>query len=264
MEWLKLADFGEYKHPKGIQLLDALSADALVNFFHSVRGRLLRKFRGIPIFIGHPDDPEFSQKNTKIYGHIVDLKTEENALWISVKWTDTGNELFRNGILRHLSPRWLATSNKDGKLLPRRLLSVGLTNHPNIQCKHILKEGSVCEKFCNEKFRCTGISSVDAAIPLETHSVADASAVECGKYDRCVPPASEKNMTNSGKVGVRNTIQLHTISQTADIGKRDFDKTRCEKILTLVFERMKHFSEKYGDAWIAVKRANPALFQKNF
>jgi hypothetical protein len=55
-------------------------------------------------------------------------------------------------------------------------------------------------------------------------------------------------------------IPLHTVSQTSDIGGQTFGKSRCEKILQLVFERMQKFSEKYGDAWLAVKRSNPALF----
>jgi hypothetical protein len=62
----------------------------------------------------------------------------------------------------------------------------------------------------------------------------------------------------------RQSIVLHTVSQTDDLRPQSFEKMKCKQILDLVFERMQRFSEKYGDAWMAVKRSNPALFNKNF
>jgi phage I-like protein len=137
IEWFELVNFGECAHQKGTQLFDVPAAERIIDSFHSLRGRLLRRFQGLPIFIGHPDDPEFASKKSKIYGRIENMKTEDDALWILVKWTDIGQELFKNGILRHLSPRWLTTPTKDDKLSPKRLLSVALTNHPNVKCDHI-------------------------------------------------------------------------------------------------------------------------------
>jgi hypothetical protein len=53
---------------------------------------------------------------------------------------------------------------------------------------------------------------------------------------------------------------LHTVSQTENLPVHGPGRSNCERILALVFERMGKFSESYGDAWIAVKRSNPALF----
>lgn len=272
IEWLKLVNFGEYRHSKGIQVLDASSAQAISNSFHSIRGRLARKLQGIPVFIGHPDDPEFPSGNGKVYGHIGDLKVEDDALWISVRWTEIGNELFKNGILRYLSPRWLTVQTKCGKLLPRRLLSVGLTNHPNIPCEHVARVETVAdtpigkESFEGEHLQgkqadasvhsgenCGGGGSTpiakDAAETVEELSAAQSAE---DKISEKVSPALPKK------------IVLHTVSQTETLLARNAQMANKERILRLVFDRMQKFSENYGDAWMAVKRSNPALFQKHF
>ncbi|MDR3143893.1 MAG: phage protease [Puniceicoccales bacterium] len=241
-EWLKLADFGEYQHPKGIQVLDENSAKAIVDSFLSFRGRLMRKFRGIPVFIGHPDDPEFSSKNGKVYGTIENLRVDDGALWILLEWTDVGEELFRSDILRHLSPRWLTVRMDDGRLFPRRLLSVGLTNHPNIKCEHLPKaeeNETVCADVCAALEISENDTDVrDFTAAEQSHSVDDAEEIS------------------------RENFPLHTVSQTENLAANGDGKSNCEKILALVFERMGKFSENYGDAWMAVKRSHPALFTK--
>jgi hypothetical protein len=257
-EWLKLANFGEYAHPRGVQLLGIQSAETIIDSFSSLRGCLMRKFQGLPIFIGHPDDPEFASKNSKVYGRIENMKVEDDALWILVKWTDIGQELFKNGILRYLSPRWLTTPTKDGKLFPKRLLSVGLTNHPNIKCDHIAKSeeiessttslnGNVGSFAANREKNYQDLGPMDALQTNEEQSTEEEII------------SMEKNM-----VVLPSQIVLHTVSQTEDLKQPIFNKSNCERILELVFERMQKFSEKYNDAWNAVKRSNPTLFNKNF
>ncbi|MDR1457884.1 MAG: phage protease [Puniceicoccales bacterium] len=260
VEWLKLVNCGEYTHPKGTQLFDVQSAERIVDSFHSLRGRLMRKFQGIPIFIGHPDDPEFGSKNHRVYGRIENMKVEDNALWILIKWTDMGQELFKNGILRHLSPRWLTTPTRDGKLSPKRLLSVGLTNHPNIRCDHVSKVEKIDDRMAS--------SGDDGMKSFEIDGQENCQAIDSEN----TPPEGEEeqpgqHVTDSVDENVLilpSQIVLHTVSQTEDLKRSIFNKSNCERILALVFERMQKFSEKYNDAWNAVKRNNPALFNKNF
>lgn len=259
VEWLKLVDYGEYAHPKGTQLFDSQAAERIIDSFHSLRGRLMRRFQGLPIFIGHPDDPEFGSKNNRVYGRIENMKVEDNALWILVKWTDIGRELFKNGILRHLSLRWLTTPTQDGKLSPKRLLSVGLTNHPNIKCDHVLKvekvdgqaaslgDDSVKSFVTDGQENCQNINSEDI-LPGSEEKQPGQRAMDSVDEDFLILPSQ---------------IVLHTVSQTEDLKQPIFNKSNCERILELVFERMQKFSEKYNDAWNAVKRNNPALFNKN-
>jgi hypothetical protein len=78
---------------------------------------------------------------------------------------------------------------------------------------------------------------------------------------------SEEEITDSmGKNSVilLSKVVLHTVSQTKDLQQSIFNKSNCERILELLFERVQKFSEKYNDAWNAVKRNNPALFNKDF
>ncbi|MDR2776495.1 MAG: phage protease [Puniceicoccales bacterium] len=260
VEWLKLVNCGEYFHPKGTQLLDSQSAERIIDSFHSLRSRLMRRFQGLPIFIGHPDDPEFGSKNNRVYGRIENMKVEDNALWILVKWTDIGQELFKNGILRYLSPRWLTTPTQDGRLSPKRLLSVGLTNHPNIRCDHVSKvekaNGQIASPDDNnrENFaidgqeNCRDVSSENIFLESEEDQ----------------PGQQVTDSVDEDILILPSQIILHTVSQTEDLKQPIFNKSNCERILELVFERMQKFSEKYNDAWNAVKRNNPALFNKNF
>jgi hypothetical protein len=260
VEWLKLVNFGEYAHPKGTQLFDVHSAERIVDSFHSLRGRLMRRFQGLPIFIGHPDDPEFGSKNHRVYGRIENVKVEDDALWILVKWTDIGRELFKNGILRHLSPRWLTTPTQGGKLSPRRLLSVGLTNHPNIRCDHVSKVEKIDGQMAS--------LGNDGVKSFEIDGQENCQAIDSGNI---LPKGEEEQLGQQATDSVDENILilpsqivLHTVSQTEDLKHPIFNKSNCERILELVFERMQKCSEKYNDAWNAVKRSNPALFKKNF
>ncbi|MDR1890670.1 MAG: phage protease [Puniceicoccales bacterium] len=258
VEWLKLANFGEYAHQKGTQLFDVQAAERIIDSFHSLRGRLMRRFQGLPIFIGHPDDPEFASKNSKIYGRIENIKTDDDALWILVKWTDIGQELFKNGILRHLSPRWLTVPTKDGKLSPKRLLSVGLTNHPNIKCDHVSKAEKADEQTTLPNDDAENFA-VDARVNCQDSSPTDAHPASEEQSGEEITDSMGENI-----VILPSKVVLHTVSQTEDLKQSIFNKSNCERILELVFERMQKFSEKYNDAWNAVKRNNPALFNRNF
>ncbi|MDR1414079.1 MAG: phage protease [Puniceicoccales bacterium] len=256
MEWVKLVNFGEYWHSKGIQSFDEEAANAIVEYFHSIRGRLRRKFQGIPIFIGHPDDPEFSPRNGKIYGRVENVKVEDDALWIFIKWTEFGRELFQNGIINHLSPRWLTVKNKEGRLSPKRLISVGLTNHPNIPCKHVSKFEK-CGKEIGDMTIGTACSKNDEAENSQ-------------KFANENSPSPEENLNQNwqGKLlgGENGSLlpELHVTSKTEGLGRSRFDRSNGEKILALVYERMMKLSENYADAWMAVKRGNSSLFYENF
>ncbi|MDR1528133.1 MAG: phage protease [Puniceicoccales bacterium] len=258
VEWLKLVNCGEYFHPKGTQLLDSKAAERIIDSFHSLRGRLMRRFQGLPIFIGHPDDPEFGSKNNRVYGRIENMKVEDNALWILVKWTDIGQELFKNGILRYLSPRWLTTPTWDGKLSPKRLLSVGLTNHPNIRCDHVSKVEKIDGQVASP-----GDDSVKDFVTDSPRNCQDVSSENILPGSKKQPGQRATDSVDEDILILPSQIVLHTVSQTEDLKQPIFNKSNCERILELVFERMRKFSEKYNDAWNAVKRNNPALFNKN-
>jgi len=61
-EWVRLATYGTHPHAKGRQQFTRQAAQEMVRYFNSLRGRLARRFGGIPIYIGHPDDPAFAHQ----------------------------------------------------------------------------------------------------------------------------------------------------------------------------------------------------------
>lgn len=271
-EWIKLADFGKYHHEKGIQILNETTAQNIISSFRSLSGRIIRKFIGLPIYIGHPDDADFQSTNKKIYGRILDFKIEDNALWILSKWSDIGYALFKNGILKHLSPRWLTEQSSDGTLLPQRMISVGMTNHPNMFCQHVSQDINVDinnpsdENISNNINDDITNSTIDDASTIEDVSAID-EAITLNDDDQQNINIDNKHdiMTAIETVIPNNTIiTLNTTSQTSNLATATTDRSNGEKILSMVHDRMKSFSESYTDAWMAVKRAHPSLFYKNF
>jgi hypothetical protein len=102
--------------------------------FHAVRNRFW--WRRVPLYVGHPDDPLLSSQpghdDPTPYGWIVDLKADPEGIWIKVQVTPAGRELLRRGLYRYLSPRWSVRQIALHRFEPIRLVSVGLTNTPQL------------------------------------------------------------------------------------------------------------------------------------
>lgn len=143
--WIKLVPYGEWPHSRGMQRFTRETAETMVAHFKSLRQRLSRGFGGLPIFIGHPDDPSFTGKpghsDTRAYAWIQDMETREDGLFIRPKWSEDGNQLLKNAFYKFLSPRWAMQQTENPRVYePVRLLSVGLTNEPNIPGDSIANE----------------------------------------------------------------------------------------------------------------------------
>ncbi|MDR0418069.1 MAG: phage protease [Puniceicoccales bacterium] len=134
-QWLKLVEYGDYPHLEGIQRVTKEVAIEMQRKFRTLRARLARKFGGIPIYIGHPDDENFvhfpGHSDTRSYAWVQDIEAREDGIWILPKWSEEGRKLIENSYFKFLSPRW-EMKRKSDVLIPIRLISVGLTNHPNI------------------------------------------------------------------------------------------------------------------------------------
>jgi regulator of replication initiation timing len=146
-QWIKLLPYGDYPHPRGVQHFNRSSAEIIAKNFKSLRGRLSRKFLGLPIFIGHPDDDRFSgspgHKSHLVYGRVKDIEPRSDGMWLLIHWSGVGYQLIRNGFFRFLSPRWRMKNIGNNGFEPIKLLSVGLTNNPNIRtCRLVDHSGS--------------------------------------------------------------------------------------------------------------------------
>jgi phage I-like protein len=129
--WLRITPWGEYPHRAGRQKIGTDDGQTMVTAYNSVRSRLARLFRGLPVFAGHPDMDAAAYPDRRRYGKVVDLETREDGLYGKVEWNDLGQQAMEQGHYLYASPAWRL--RRDGNFVrPTELISVGLTNTPNI------------------------------------------------------------------------------------------------------------------------------------
>lgn len=121
-----------------IQRFTKENADALVNSFSSVFGKVKRFFKGMPIYAGHPDD--------KVLGHFYqdkaqkgifnEMQAREDGLYVKPLFNEDGAALLNGEDKLFFSVRWAAkqTGTLDGKpvMEPFKMLSIGMTPTPNL------------------------------------------------------------------------------------------------------------------------------------
>jgi hypothetical protein len=131
--WVKIATYGV--HPGSVAGRDQHfyeeDANAVVGEFNSLRGRLGRMFRGIPIYIGHPDSRPDLYTDHRRLGKYTDLQARPDGLWAKEELNSLGLENKREGYWMYPSPRWDAPAGRP-LFRPSRLISVGLTNSPRL------------------------------------------------------------------------------------------------------------------------------------
>ncbi len=128
-----LVPLGEYPHESGVvQVIDQAAVANIAGAFREASAA--PRFAGVLI-----DQEHFSlagDKSGEAMGWVTDLAAREDGLWGRVRWTDTGQAAVENGRFRFISPVWLREDCDDlgnGRVRPRRLHSLGLTNSPNLK-----------------------------------------------------------------------------------------------------------------------------------
>ena len=137
--WFQVSPFGRFPHRVGTQVFDRQAANSIVKLFQSARDRLARLWRGLPVYVGHPDmDPKTYPDHRK-YGSIQDLEVRADGLWARPRWSRAGREIVNDEHYDFQSPLWnmAPVPNEPGAYRPVELLSVGLTNRPNIPGKPV-------------------------------------------------------------------------------------------------------------------------------
>lgn len=131
--WVKIAPFGTYpgSKPDRPQHFHEEEANAMVREFGSLRGKAGRLFRGIPIYIGHPDKHPQIYTDHRRLGRFTDLQVRPDGLYGEAEWNSLGEENLKEGYWVYPSPRWDAPEGRP-TFRPDRLISVGLTNSPRI------------------------------------------------------------------------------------------------------------------------------------
>ncbi|WP_269540151.1 phage protease [Cerasicoccus fimbriatus] len=266
--WLRLAEYGDWPHSQGLQRFTRQSAEQLVKNFKSLRGRLARKFGGLPVYIGHPDDDHFAGQSghadTRAYAWIDALDARPDGLYVLPRWSDAGQNLLRNAFYKFLSPRWAMKPLGDGVFEPVRLISVGLTNQPNIPGDAIANEAQ--REAMPAAVEDADWTNVLANERQERIAVILDNAVLTG-----VIAPNERERWRAGlsadlELGLSELKELRpalkTIASTEGLALRQASNAARGGFLSQVQDRIARTGEPFAEAWKAVKQERPDLLDE--
>ncbi len=145
--WLQLSPYGETdywqeeggKWKKYTQVFQRDQARKMVTAFNAAAGKRGPQWRGLPVFIGHPDaDPKRWNDERRI-GAVQAMEDRADGLYVKVAWNDVGEQNRAQGYYIFPSPAWLhdrQRATSTCKIVPDELRSVGLVNSPRIPDVH--------------------------------------------------------------------------------------------------------------------------------
>ena len=132
---------GKIKKQMSIQRITQASAEAMVTEFNNSRKGLRKFFKGLPIFVGHPDGPGMAKRypDKEPKGIFSALEVRADGLYGQPVFTNEGSALVdgQSPQFKAFSAR-LVDSVPDGDVngqpvfTPTKIVSVGLTNHPQL------------------------------------------------------------------------------------------------------------------------------------
>lgn len=120
-----LCPFGEWSHSKGMQVVDKESARRMK------RSASWSPISTIPVYIGHPDEKP-SKRKPQAVGRIKQICRTHDGIAVVVAYSKESYENVISGKYTAMSPRWQMERIDGEKFRPVKLISVGLTNNPNI------------------------------------------------------------------------------------------------------------------------------------
>jgi hypothetical protein len=133
--WVQVTPCGEFPHVgAGVtQVIDREACDRIAAEFNSRKAD--SNFPGVLVDFDH-----FSLdtgQSSEAAGWITELESRDTGLWARVRWSDAGLAAVQGGRFRLMSPVFPPPSQCEdlggGRIRPRALGSVALTNEPNIK-----------------------------------------------------------------------------------------------------------------------------------
>ncbi len=279
---LHLSPYGTFEHPEGLQSISSADAQRCIRKTRTWRFRLgLKK---IPVYLGHPDDPLFKNEHSdpRIYGYVKNLCADGDGLWVFVKLTKYGHTFLSKSPRQYLSPRWvLCKTEHQTAYHPERLLSVGLTQHPNLPVQPIAFDAFPKKSFglrvllraLTKRQRSTETSHT------QTGGVRSDGALHKG-FATFIEPLRrafvKKIKPTASTIGTQSSTLLPTSDEDLFSGHRTplssdlhGTQTREEKRRILQFgqavrARMEATGESYPEAWNALLHQTPATIAGNY
>jgi len=133
--WVHVTPCGEFPHAGAgvVQVIDRAACDAIAAEFNG--HKFDSNFPGVLVDFDH-----FSldtAQSSEAAGWITELESRDTGLWARVRWSDAGLAAVQGGRFRLMSPVFPPPSQCEdlgaGRIRPRTLVSVALTNEPNIK-----------------------------------------------------------------------------------------------------------------------------------
>lgn len=133
--WAHITPCGEFPHAGAgvVQVIDRAACDRIAAEFNARKADT--NFPGVLVDFDH-----FSldtAQSSEAAGWITELESRDTGLWARVRWSDAGLAAVQGGRFRLMSPVFPPPSQCEdlggGKIRPRVLVSVALTNEPNIK-----------------------------------------------------------------------------------------------------------------------------------
>jgi len=215
--WIKVAPFGTYpgSKPDRPQHFTEVEANSMVKEFASLRGRLGRLFRGIPIYIGHPDKDPATYSDHRRLGRLNALEARPDGLYGEPEWNALGEENLREGYWVYPSPRWDAPVGR-AQFRPNRLISMGLTNMPRIANSEPVTNSSLDtepptneimdRKLLTEKLG-LDVTATDEEIMAKLAKLMDDAATAEAKTAEAATAATEAATAKTEKESVACSLQ---------------------------------------------------------
>jgi len=225
-EWVQLSPYGEFPHARGLQRVDREAATGMVRQFESFAARLGRLFGGLPFYVGHPDMVAGEGIDRKAYGWVEGLEAREAGLFGRVKWSEAGLELLRQGHFKFLSPYWEAREigREKGQRVyrPVALISVGLTNQPNLPVAPLANAGGT---------RSEGLAAAeDASAPASAEATEAAAACETAvAVAQAASAAGLENGVENGEFNITPLLREITVNEALGNALREGRITPAER-----------------------------------
>jgi len=226
-----LCPYGEWPHPRGMQVVDEVSA-------RKMRGAAASIFSGrIPIFVGHPDDSPKASKAEPV-GYVKKICLTSGGIAIVSNYGDGAFKKIESGELRALSPRWQMENVGGGKFRPVRLISAGLTNNPNIPSSGRIVTASERTEILE------GAKGLAEKVSRKCSKALEAAAA-------CAKRAGE--IEDGARAAA---VSLRVVGTNGNEGgtRQRAEKPSAGKLAELAAERSKRLGEPYTKSFASLRR----------
>ncbi len=229
-----LSPYGNWSHKNGMQVVDETAAKKMERNFYMSRAVTL--WRGLPVYIGHPDDPSSARPNAKIVGRIKRIFSIDGGIAALICYPEEILKKLRSGKIRAISPRWQMESLGDGNFRPVKLISAGLTNNPNIP-----DSGKIISIDSSDSFL------KDAKVSIK--KIQKSTELTLRQMRKCSDEIDSMNKA------IRESVVSSRISSEDKCGSARDVKKRMGEIASIAQKRSKETGEPYTKSFAFCKRA---------